>query len=125
MKLKPVGSNQTELEKDGGVTVFFSYQTPVAAFVPGKGALVTSKHYSRTTSKHIGLAVKRWGANRTEVDQGVIDQYANDTVSTSKPEYQPKTGQKCHCKRGIERDNCPDCEGTGMRIDFAAIRARA
>lgn len=38
--------------------------------------------------------------------------------------YQPKTGQKCHCKPGIHRDNCPDCEGTGWRIDFAAIRAR-
>lgn len=38
--------------------------------------------------------------------------------------YQPKTGQKCSCRRGIERDNCPSCEGTGMRIDFAKIRAR-
>ena len=38
--------------------------------------------------------------------------------------YQPKTGQPCGCKRGLERDNCPACEGTGMRIDFAAIRAR-
>ncbi len=38
--------------------------------------------------------------------------------------YQPKTGQSCHCKRGVQRDNCPDCEGTGQRIDFAAIRAR-
>lgn len=36
--------------------------------------------------------------------------------------YQPKTGQRCGCKRGIERDNCPDCEGTGWRIDFARIR---
>lgn len=39
-------------------------------------------------------------------------------------EYQPKTGAKCHCKRGVQRDNCPDCEGTGMRIDFRAIRER-
>lgn len=38
--------------------------------------------------------------------------------------YQPKTGEPCHCRPGIERDNCPQCEGTGMRIDFAAIRAR-
>lgn len=38
--------------------------------------------------------------------------------------YQPKTGDKCHCKRGIQRDNCPACEGTGWLIDFAAIRAR-
>lgn len=36
--------------------------------------------------------------------------------------YQPTTGQRCACKRGIERDNCPACEGTGWRIDFAAIR---
>ncbi len=40
-------------------------------------------------------------------------------------EYQPKTGQRCTCKRGQERDNCPRCEGTGQVIDFAAIRARA
>lgn len=38
--------------------------------------------------------------------------------------YQPKTGNKCHCKRGIERDNCPACEGTGLQIDFKAIRSR-
>jgi hypothetical protein len=36
--------------------------------------------------------------------------------------YQPKTGQKCSCKRGVERDNCPNCEGTGMVIDFRKIR---
>lgn len=38
--------------------------------------------------------------------------------------YQPKTGEKCSCKRGIERDNCPECEGTGEKIDFKKIRAR-
>ena len=39
--------------------------------------------------------------------------------------YQPKTGQKCHCRPAVQRDNCPDCEGTGWAIDFRAIRARA
>jgi hypothetical protein len=38
--------------------------------------------------------------------------------------YQPKTGERCSCKPGVQRDNCPDCEGTGWRIDFRAIRAR-
>lgn len=38
--------------------------------------------------------------------------------------YQPKTGQRCGCRPGIYRDNCPKCEGTGWEIDFAAIRAR-
>ena len=37
--------------------------------------------------------------------------------------YQPKTGQKCSCRRGVQRDNCPACEGTGWCIDFRAIRA--
>lgn len=36
--------------------------------------------------------------------------------------YQPKTGAKCGCRRGVERDNCPNCEGTGHVVDFHAIR---
>lgn len=46
-----------------------------------------------------------------------------EAEATPKP-YQPKTGERCHCRPGVWRDNCPDCEGTGQRIDFAAIRAR-
>jgi hypothetical protein len=76
MKLNPVGSNQTEIERDSGVTILYSYKTPVAAFVPGKGALCSSQKYSVTTSKHVNQAVARWGATRTDVDQGVIDQLA-------------------------------------------------
>ena len=38
--------------------------------------------------------------------------------------YQPKTGVPCACRQGVQRDNCPECEGTGQRIDFAAVRAR-
>jgi hypothetical protein len=76
MKLNHVGSNQTELERDGGVIVFYSYNTPVAAFVPGKGGLCSSRKYSTTTSRHVNTAIKRWGCSRTDVDQGVIDQLA-------------------------------------------------
>jgi hypothetical protein len=76
MKLKPVGSNQTEVERAGGVTVLYSYSTPVAAFVPGKGGLCSTKKYSPTTSRHIGAAVRRWGCSRTDVDQSVVDRYA-------------------------------------------------
>lgn len=32
------------------------------------------------------------------------------------------TGAPCACRRGIERDNCPACEGTGRRLDFQAMR---
>ena len=75
MTLTAIGSNQTEIERADGVTVLYSYSTPVAAFVPGKGALCTNKRYSKTTSGHVTKAVERWGATRTNVDQGVIDQY--------------------------------------------------
>jgi hypothetical protein len=34
--------------------------------------------------------------------------------------HQP-TGQKCSCRKGTERDNCPQCEGTGLRINFRAV----
>lgn len=35
----------------------------------------------------------------------------------------PLTGAPCHCRRGVERDNCPDCEGTGRAIDWRAYHA--
>lgn len=38
--------------------------------------------------------------------------------------YQPKTGAKCSCKCGVQRDNCSSCEGTGWVIDFKKIRAK-
>lgn len=77
MKLKPIAQNQNELEFKDGTTIFFSYETPVAVFVPGRGALVTKTKYSVTTSKHINQAVKRWGATKHEVPQEDIDAYAS------------------------------------------------
>lgn len=56
MKLKPIGSNMTELETAGGDYVLFSYSTPVAARTAG-GAFRTEEHYSVTTSRHIS----KWG----------------------------------------------------------------
>jgi hypothetical protein len=33
----------------------------------------------------------------------------------------PKTGARCGCKKGIQRDNCLNCEGTGWAINFWLI----
>lgn len=41
-------------------------------------------------------------------------------VTVAKP--LPTRGQ-CHCKRGLERDNCANCEGTGVAIDWEAFHA--
>jgi hypothetical protein len=52
MKLNNLGSNKTEIVKDNGDVVFFSYHTPVAACVDYK-YYRTSAKWSVTTSKHI------------------------------------------------------------------------
>jgi len=49
---KSIGANQTEINLGSGVSVLVSYQTPVAAFVSGRGFLRTTGN-TRTTSKHI------------------------------------------------------------------------
>lgn len=81
MKLKSIAANQTEIEHADGRTVFFSYSTPVAIFVPGKGALVTTTKHSKTTSRHINKTIARWGATRHDVTQEAIDRLAIDYCS--------------------------------------------
>ena len=65
MKLKVIGSNQTEVSYSSGVRALFSYSTPVAVYLPGRGFIITSVKHSRTTSRHInayvGTAIARTG----------------------------------------------------------------
>lgn len=71
LRLKIIAPNQTEIRKADGTIVFFSYETPVAAYTPDRCFIRTSTKYSVTTSRHI----KQWlcGAGATEVDQSVLD----------------------------------------------------
>lgn len=67
------------------------------------------------------LSAMRWGGT----ESGYVFCFAGSIVEPkTKPEYQPKTGEACGCRPGVARDNCPACEGTGQKIDFAAVRAR-
>ncbi len=77
MKLNVVGSNQTELVKADGTTVLFSYNTPVAVFVPGRGTLCSTKKYSMTTSRHVNQQLKRYPGPRIDVEQEEVDRYVN------------------------------------------------
>lgn len=70
MKIKSIGSNMTELNING-VSVLFSYSTPVAGW-DDKGAFRTSKHYSTTTSRHINKYLGGKDIGR-KVDQDYID----------------------------------------------------
>lgn len=57
----------------------------------------------------------------SRVDGFSRQQFIGEIQSTPS---QPKTGEKCGCRYGLERDNCPRCEGTGWKIDFKKIRSR-
>ena len=68
MQLTPIAANQTEVSYNNGTQVFFSYRTPVAAYLPSQGYIRTAKKWSVTTSRHIN----KWlgGVNNvTEVTQ--------------------------------------------------------
>ena len=75
MKLTPIAANQTELTINDGTQIFFSYRTPVAAYLPSEGYVRTSKFWSVTTSRHIN----KWlgsVTNVTEIEQSVLDNLA-------------------------------------------------
>lgn len=52
MKINVIGANQTLVHLPVG-TILFSYETPVAAYVSGRGYVRTAEKFSKTTSKHI------------------------------------------------------------------------
>ena len=72
MKLNPIAANQNEVVLNNGDTIFFSYKTPVAAYLPEKGYVRTEKFWSVTTSRHIN----KWlnGTNATELPQEVFNE---------------------------------------------------
>lgn len=73
MKLTPIKANMTELDLGNGVTVLFSYKTPVA-YVSNGGEFVTRQYYSRTTTKHINSWLQSRGCfEAIKVDQSEID----------------------------------------------------
>jgi len=75
MKLTQITITSTQVSLADGTEVLFSYQTPVAALVPGRGWMRTKKFYSITTSKHINkwLPPATSAFEVAEVDQWEID----------------------------------------------------
>ena len=75
MKLTPIAANQTEVSINDGTQIFFSYRTPVAAYLPSKGYVRTERFWSKTSSRHI----IKWlqGVNNvSEGSQTVLDNLA-------------------------------------------------
>ena len=75
MKLTPIAANQPEVSINDGTQIFFSYRTPVAAYLPSKGYVRTERFWSKTTSRHINKWLQ--GVNNvSEVSQTVLDNLA-------------------------------------------------
>jgi hypothetical protein len=75
MRVKQVTVTSTQISLADGTEVLYSYSTPVAALVPGRGWMRTEQFYSVTTSKHIN----RWlaencGGTVQSVPQWDLDQ---------------------------------------------------
>ena len=70
MQLTPIASNMTEVETSDA-RILFSYRTPVAAYVFGRGYVRTEEFFSVTTSRHIN----KWldGGTAKEVAQTYLD----------------------------------------------------
>jgi hypothetical protein len=69
MDIRRLGSNQTLVYLNNGNVVLFSYNTPVAAYVTGRGYVQTNQHYNMTTTKHI----HQFSRNCERVEQEYID----------------------------------------------------
>ena len=71
MQLTPIAANQTEVSYNDGTQVFFSYRTPVAAYLPEKGYVRTATYWSKTTSRHINKWLE--GVTARTVDQEILN----------------------------------------------------
>ena len=79
MQLTPIASKMTEVETSEA-RILFSYRTPVAAYVFGRGYVKTEKYWSVTTSRHINKWIKMdlpqagfVAVNTEEVPQDYLD----------------------------------------------------
>lgn len=57
VKINVIGNNMTLVHLPRA-TVLYSYETPVAAYVSGRGYVRTADKFSKTTSRHISEWLK-------------------------------------------------------------------
>ena len=76
MQLTPIASNMTEVETEDA-RILFSYKTPVAAYVFGKGYVKSDKFWSVTTSRHIN----KWMGSQTAKDCALMLQSDLDNLA--------------------------------------------
>ena len=82
MQLTPIASNMTEVETSKA-RVLFSYRTPDAAYVFGRGYVKTENWYSVTTTRHINKWID--GGTAKEVAQTYLDNLVQEVYNMNIP----------------------------------------
>ncbi|QYD70118.1 hypothetical protein KZJ38_07360 [Paraburkholderia edwinii] len=79
------------LEFKSGTRILFSYESPVAVFVPNEGYEQTNQFISRTTLKHI----QKWVGKEPcrIVSQEAIARRFNDQIGKHTPEEDDDSGR--------------------------------
>ena len=77
MNIRQIASNMTELNLNG-LSVLFSYQTPVAGW-DDNGAFRTTEWYSQTTTRHINKYLGGKAVGRT-VPQSHINELVGENA---------------------------------------------
>lgn len=74
--MKKLSKNVTELPCKNGCNVLFSYDKPVAAYVPKHGYFRTETRWHLTTSKHI----RKWLQSKNTHAKRVNDSFFNSLL---------------------------------------------
>ncbi len=53
MEMQRVDPNMVVLMFKDGTRIMFSYDVPVAAYIPGAGYMKSSRYFSRSTNQHV------------------------------------------------------------------------
>jgi hypothetical protein len=88
---------------------------PHGYYGPSKGR--TNPGFVRNASGMVGYYCSKC-ERHFYVSGGKLEANCFDCGKTCKA---MRRNPACSCRPGVHRDNCPACEGTGRRIDFAAM----
>ena len=69
MRIETLTKNCTVIHPNDDLAVLYSYSTPVAAWISGRGMVRSEVHHSMTTSKHIGRYARQEGYDPKTIER--------------------------------------------------------
>lgn len=76
MEMQQVDANMAVIMFKDGTRIMFSYDVPIAAYVPGRGYIRSSRYFSRSSNQHVLQFLN--GNMGTPVDHSEILELAHE-----------------------------------------------